>query len=178
MSPILIAIILGVLFGILLHKGGVTDYGRIVDLFRFRDFTVLKIMLTAIVVGGIGVHVLVANGAAAWEIKGADLVPLLIGSALFGIGMVVFGYCPGTGIAAAATGKLDALAGVAGMLAGGVVYGLSFPWLRSTLFGIQDLGKVSLPQVTGVPAWVWLAGLAASALGVFAIIRSVERRRA
>ena len=50
-----LAALFGLIFGILLNKGRVTDYNVIVNLFRLKDFTVLKIMLTAIVVGGLGV---------------------------------------------------------------------------------------------------------------------------
>lgn len=177
MNPLLIATILGLIFGILLHKGGVTDYGRIVNVFRFQDFTVLKIMLTAIVVGGIGVHILVGAEMASWEIKGADLLPLVIGSLLFGVGMAVYGYCPGTGVAAAASGKMDAAVGLLGMLVGGIVYAFTFPWLRQNLFGVMDLGKVRLNEVSGIPAGVWLAVLAIVALLLFLFIHRIERKR-
>ncbi|HAT09262.1 MAG TPA: hypothetical protein DCS97_01385 [Planctomycetes bacterium] len=178
MDPILIAIILGAAFGILLHKGGVTDYGRILGVFLFRDFTVLKIMLTAIVVGGLGVHLLVAQGFAAWEVKGADLWPVVIGSALFGIGMAVYGYCPGTGVAAAATGRMDALIGLGGMLAGGVLYAYTSPTLLAAIAGRANLGKVRLGEVTGLPSWAWFAILIVIAGSVFALISRIERRRA
>ena len=150
----------------------------IIAAFLFRDFTVLKIMLTAIVVGGIGVHVLVGLDLAAWEIKAADLLPLAIGSVLFGIGMAVYGYCPGTGVAAAATGRLDALTGLAGMLAGGVAYGLSHAWLRSNLFGKADWGKVRLDGLTGIPAAAWLLMLALLLLGLALLFRRIEAARA
>jgi uncharacterized membrane protein YedE/YeeE len=178
MDPILIAIILGTAFGILLHKGGVTDYGRILGVFLFRDFTVLKIMLTAIIVGGIGVHLLVAQGYAAWEVKGADLWPVVVGSALFGIGMAVYGYCPGTGVAAAASGRMDALIGLGGMLAGGVLYAYTSPAVHGALAGRANLGKVRLSEITGLPSWGWFIILAIIAGSVFALIQAVERRRA
>ena len=45
------AVAFGLVFGFLLHRGGVTDFDVIVRLFQFRDFTVLKVMMTAIQFG-------------------------------------------------------------------------------------------------------------------------------
>ncbi|RME94088.1 MAG: YeeE/YedE family protein, partial [Verrucomicrobia bacterium] len=122
-----IAIPMGMLFGWLLHRGGVTDYNVIVNQFRLRDFTVMKIMLTAVVVGGAGVLLLHQSGHAQWHIKPAHLLGVILGAALFGVGMVLYGYCPGTGLAATATGSVHALVGLAGMLVGGVLFALAHP---------------------------------------------------
>ena len=164
---------LGVVFGALLHRGGVTRYDVIVDQFRLRDFTVLKVMLTAIVVGGLGVWALHGAGLAQFQIKPANLLAVLIGAALFGVGMVLYGYCPGTGIAAVATGRIDALAGVLGMLAGGVLYGLGYGWIRDHVETVWAHGKKRLPEVTGLPDAAWYALLAGLAVVVFVIL---ERR--
>jgi uncharacterized membrane protein YedE/YeeE len=167
---LILAVVFGFVFGVLLHRGGVANYNVIVNQFRFRDFTVLKIMFTAIVVGGIGVAALQGGGMAEWHIKQADMLGIVIGSALFGIGMVVYGYCPGTGIAAVATGSLHALVGLFGMLAGGIAYAYSFPWLRDHIFTIGKLGKVRLPEVTHVSQWVWYAALVGIAVVVFGLL--------
>lgn len=175
-SPALLAAVLfGVVFGVLLHRGGVANYDVIVNQFRFRDFTVLKIMLTAIVVGGIGVLALNSAGLANYHIKAANLLGVILGAVIFGVGMVVYGYCPGTALASAAGGSVHALVGVAGMLVGGTLYALSFPWISAHVLPVWALGKVRLPDVTGVPAPVWFVGLAAVALTVFAWIERRER---
>ncbi len=162
-----LAIPFGMLFGVLLHRGGVADYNVIVNQFRFRDFTVLEIMLTAIIVGGIGVWVLHGMGHAQYQIKPANLLGVALGAALFGMGMVLYGYCPGTGVAAIATGSLHALVGFAGMLAGAVLYALSYPWVEKHIQPIAALGKVRLPETTGIPDLGWLAILLLIAGGVF-----------
>ena len=168
----------GILFGILLHRGGVTDYNVIVRQFLFRDFTVLKVMLTAITVGGIGVWLLHGQQLANFHIKPAAMLAVVSGAVLFGIGMVIYGYCPGTGVAAIATGKLDALAGFAGMLTGGMLYALSYDWLAARVIPVGDLGKKRLPDLTGLPEWVWYAGLVAMAATVFLAVARVEKGRA
>jgi uncharacterized membrane protein YedE/YeeE len=162
-----LAIPMGLLFGFLLHRGGVADYNVIVGQFRFRDFTVLKIMFTAILVGGVGVLVLHQTGHAAYHIKPANMLGVSLGSALFGVGMVLYGYCPGTAVVALATGSLHAVAGFLGMLAGGVLYAFSFRWVEANIQKVAALGKLRLPEVTGIPDWGWFGILAGVAAVVF-----------
>jgi uncharacterized membrane protein YedE/YeeE len=177
-SPALIAaVVLGAVFGVLLHRGGVANYNVIVNQFRFRDFTVLKIMLTAIIVGGGGVLALNSAGLANYHIKAANLLGVVLGAAIFGIGMVLYGYCPGTAIAAAASGSLHGLFGLVGLLVGGTLYAFSFPWINAHILPVGALGKVRLPDVTGVPAAVWFGALAGIAAVVFTLVERHERRR-
>ena len=115
-----LAIPMGVIFGVLLHRGGVANYNVIVNQFRFKDFTVLKIMFTAIIVGGIGVLLLKSTGHAQYHIKSANMFGVALGASPFGVGMVLYGYCPGAGVAAMATGRLHETDGFIGLLAGGL----------------------------------------------------------
>ncbi len=167
-----LAIPMGILFGVLLHRGGVANYNVIVNQFRFRDFTVLKIMFTAILVGGIGVLLLKTGGHAQYHIKPANMLGVGLGATLFGVGMVLYGYCPGTGVAALATGSLHALVGFVGMLAGGVLYALSFSWIEAHVQNVAALGKLRLPDVTGIPDWGWFGILGGIAAVVFWLIES------
>ena len=177
-AALVAAVLFGALFGVLLHRGGVANYNVIVNQFRLRDFTVLKIMLTAIIVGGLGVLALNSAGLANYHIKAANLLGIVLGAALFGVGMVVYGYCPGTAIAAAAAGSVHAIVGLIGTVVGGTLYAFSFPWIAKTLLPVGALGKVRLPEVTGVPALVWFGALIAIALTVFFLIERFERRTA
>jgi uncharacterized membrane protein YedE/YeeE len=124
-------------------------------------------MFTAIVVGGIGVLVLHRLGYAAYHIKPANMLGVVLGAGIFGVGMVTYGYCPGTGIAAVATGSVHALVGFAGMLVGGILYALSFSWVNEHILGVAALGKVRLPDVTRIADWIWFIILAAVAAIVF-----------
>jgi uncharacterized membrane protein YedE/YeeE len=183
-AALVLAVLLGAVFGLLLHRGGVTSYNVIVNQFRLRDFTVLRVMLTAVIVGGIGVLVLhsLDNAAgdplARYHVKPAQLLGVTMGSAIFGIGMVLYGYCPGTGVAAIATGSVHALVGALGMLVGGAAYAFSYPWVKANLLGVADQGKVRLPEVTPLNDWAWFAVLAVIAVAVFALLRVLERRNA
>ncbi|MDX2201957.1 MAG: YeeE/YedE thiosulfate transporter family protein [Hyphomicrobiaceae bacterium] len=160
-------VLMGAAFGFLLHKGRVTSCNVIENQFRLRDWTVLKVMGTAIVVGGVGVLALADAGAAKYAVKDANLLGVTLGAALFGLGMVVYGYCPGTGLAAIATGSVHALVGGLGMIVGAILYALSFDWVKAHVLSVGKLGKVRLPDVTGIPDVAWFAVLAIGALAFF-----------
>ena len=159
-------LLMGAAFGFLLQRGKVTSCNVIENQFRLRDFTVLKVMGTAIVVGGIGVLLLIDTGAAKYAVKDANMLGVALGAALFGVGMVVYGYCPGTALGAIASGSIHALVGALGMVAGAILYALSFDWLKGHVLNVWTLGKVRLPDITGIPDAAWFAGLAVGA-GLF-----------
>ena len=150
-----LAIPLGMTFGWLLHRGGLTNYNVIVNQFRLKDFTMLKVMFTAVIVGGIGVLALHLGGYAQYHITPANVLGVALGAAIFGIGMVVYGYCPGTSIAAVANGSIHALIGLIGMLVGGIFYALTFPWVNAHIHTVAALGPIRLPDVTGISDFVW-----------------------
>lgn len=170
------AVVFGAAFGFLLHRGRVADYNTIVRQFLFRDFTVIKIMLTAIIIGGIGVFALVNAGYAQFHVKPADLLAIALGAGIFGIGMVIYGYCPGTALAAIGGGSFHALVGAIGMLAGGIVYALSYDWIVSNILPVGAMGKVQLPQLLGVSAATLFAALAVAALVLFSLIERHARK--
>ncbi|WP_037299577.1 YeeE/YedE thiosulfate transporter family protein [Rubritepida flocculans] len=171
-----LAPVFGFAFGWLLERGRVLDYNVIVNQLRLRDFTVLKIMLTAILVGGVGVYALVELGFARWHLRDANLGGAGLGGLLFGVGMAIYGYCPGTGLAAAATGRTHALVGMLGMIAGAIAYAFAFDWLRGTVLAWSNLGRVTLADVTGLPLWALYAALAVVAVGLFAALERWQAR--
>jgi hypothetical protein len=171
-----LAVVFGMIFGVLLHRGLVTDYDVIVNQFRLRDFTVVRVMLTAVVVGGIGVLVLHRLGLADYHVKPADMLAVSMGAAIFGVGMAVYGYCPGTGVAAVATGSVHALVGFLGMLVGGVLYALSFTWIQQHVAPVAAMGKVRLPDLTAIPDWIWFTVLALAVLPALWLMGQAEPR--
>ncbi len=168
----------GLIFGFLLQKGGVTRFGVIVGQFLLKDFTVLKIMLTAILVGGIGIYGMRAVG---WDvslhIKNTALLGNALGGLIFGAGMALLGYCPGTGVAALGDGSRHAWFGVLGMLAGAAIFAEVFPWMKSSVLGIGDFGKATLPTLTELSPWWFLTLLAILAAGIFVTLERREKKR-
>lgn len=173
-----LSVVFGIAFGWLLQRGKVTDYNVIVNQFRMQDFTVIKVMMTAILVGGLGVLFLIDHGQAKYHIKDANMLGVIIGSAIFGIGMVLYGYCPGTALAAIGTGSIHALVGSIGMVIGGIAYALTFDGFKDGLLKVWALGKVRLPDVTGISDPFWFGGLAVLAIILFVIIERHESRTA
>jgi uncharacterized membrane protein YedE/YeeE len=171
---LVLAVLFGAAFGALLQRGRVADYNTIVNQFRLRDFTVLKVMVTAILVGGIGVLVLQDAGAASAHIKSANMLAVVTGAALFGVGMAIYGYCPGTAVAAIGEGRIDALAGAGGMLIGGVLYAFTFDFVQAHILPVGAFGKITLSDVTGIPALAIFAVLAVAAAVGF---RALEKAR-
>jgi hypothetical protein len=174
---LVLAGVFGLIFGVLLQKGRVANYNVIVNLFRFRDMTVLKIMMTAIVVGSVGVYLMNAGGLASFHIKPTYLLGLVIGGGIFGIGMALYGYCPGTGVAAVASGSIHALIGFFGMLAGGIAYAFSYPWVKSQILSVGAYGKVRLADITPVPSAVWIVLLAIGAGVLFFLIEKHNQKK-
>ena len=153
----------GVVFGALLQKARVGRHDVIVDQLLLRDFTVAKVMATANVVGAAGVYALVHKGRAALDVKPLRPVALVAGGILFGSGLALLGYCPGTSLAAVGAGQRDAVAGVLGMLAGAALFVRVFPRIKPALEA-GDRGKVTLPTATRTSPWSWIAGMAVAAL--------------
>lgn len=165
----------GLIFGVLLQKGHVTRYAVIVGQFLLVDFTVLRVMFTAIVVGAIGVWGMLALGVIEHlHVKPAVLAANAIGGLIFGVGMSALGYCPGTGVGAAAEGSRHAAVGVVGMVFGALAWALAAPYLWEPLASLGDLGKVTLPDLLGGTPWLYVAILAAIAGGAFVGLRKVD----
>ncbi|WP_240928040.1 YeeE/YedE thiosulfate transporter family protein [Thalassoroseus pseudoceratinae] len=108
----------GILFGGLLQKGRVAKYQVILGQFLLRDWTVVKIMGTAVVVGAVGIYALLPTDAVSLHLKPLAWGGIIFGGLCFGIGMAVLGYCPGTGVAACGEGRKDAVAGSSGCCSG------------------------------------------------------------
>jgi uncharacterized membrane protein YedE/YeeE len=114
---------------------------------------------------------MVAMGWVSLSVKPAAFGGVIVGAILFGTGMAIFGYCPGTSVAACGEGRRDAMVGVVGMLAGAMIYVAAFPALQSLVNGLGNLGEVTLPALTGLSPWIFVAALAVFALLVRAFVQ-------
>jgi uncharacterized protein len=166
-DKLILGFLTGIVFGFLLQKGRVAKFEVIVGQFVLRDWTVVKTMGTAVVVGAIGVYLLVAADVASLHIRPALLGGVLIGAVCFGVGMAVFGYCPGTSVAGCGEGRRDAMVGVLGMLAGAAAFVAAYPALQPVIKSLGDWGKLTLPEATHTSPWLWIAGLALVSVAAF-----------
>ncbi|HRP63678.1 MAG TPA: YeeE/YedE thiosulfate transporter family protein [Phycisphaerales bacterium] len=156
----------GFIFGFLLQKSGVTRFNVILGQFLLKDFTVIKVMGTAIVVGAIGIYGMRAMGIDfPMHIKNATLLGNAIGGLIFGVGMAVLGYCPGTAVAAAGDGSRHAIFGILGGIAGAGLYAEAHPWVQQKILGVSNLEKATLATQMGLSPW-WIIALLAVAAAV------------
>ncbi|MDP3720520.1 MAG: YeeE/YedE thiosulfate transporter family protein [Acidobacteriota bacterium] len=147
---LVLGLLFGLIFGFLLQKGGVAKYHILLGVLLLEDFTVVKVMLSAIIVGSIGVFSLYALGLVKLHIKPTRYAANISGGLLFGVGFALIGYCPGTGAAALGQGNWDAIAGVAGLMLGSYLFAEASGWLGKTLMKVGDRGKLMLPELVGL----------------------------
>jgi uncharacterized protein len=177
MLDIVKALVLGVLFGWSLHKAGLTHYARIVNVFRFRDMTVMRFMLTTLVVGAFAIQAGVDLGfTQSAPIPPTSMLANVAGGVVFGIGMATAGYCPGTIVAEAGEGRLDAwIAGLSGLVVGALVFGLLQPVIMPTLARVGVLGRVTFASLTGASPWLVLLVFGQAVLLMLILIARVGR---
>jgi hypothetical protein len=160
-SPLTWGLVFGILFGFLLQKGGATKYDVIIGQLLLTDFTVLKIMLSAVLTGMIGIFLMKTLGWVELNPKSGSLSINIIGGLIFGVGFAVLGYCPGTIAGAIGNGYLDALAGgLAGILIGTSIFAALYPRLKGGILKKGDFGNLTLPQLFKVNDWVVVAPVA------------------
>lgn len=159
-SPLklLSAVIFGLAFGFLLQKGGVAKFHVLVGQLLLQDWTVAKVMLSAIVVGMIGVFALHRAAKVNLHLKPTRLGANIIGGLIFGAGFALIGYCPGTAATALGQGNWDAIFGMSGMVVGSYIYAEMSGWLKETGEKWGELGKVTIPDLIKVPRGPFVAG--------------------
>lgn len=159
----------GLAFGFLLQKGGVAKYEVLIGQLLLQDFTVLRVMLTAIVAGTLGVFALHRLGKVDLHVKPTRYAANTVGGLLFGVGFALAGYCPGTGAAALGQGNYDATAVIAGMMAGSYVFALVSNWSATTLEKWGERGSITFPELLHIkqlPPAIAMAGVLLVALAV------------
>lgn len=153
MTEIGYGFITGILFGYLLQKGRVLRYDKQIGALRLLDMTIIKFMLSSVLVAMIGVYLLKDLGLVKLSIKPTILGGNIMGGLLFGVGWGLFGYCPGTAVGALGEGRWDTLWGLLGMLAGAAVFAEVYPFLKASVLKWGDLGKITIPTALGVNHW-------------------------
>ncbi len=167
MKMLVYGLVTGLLFGFLLQKGRVLRYDKQLGALRLQDMTIIKFMLSSVVVGMVGVYLLHDLGLAKLSIKATVLGPVVLGGLIFGVGWGLLGYCPGTSMGALGEGRWDAVWGILGMIAGAALFAEAYPLLKSTVYTWGNLGRITLPQVLGVNHWLLIPLFVVGALLLF-----------
>lgn len=176
---LILAFILGVFFGFFLERGGLGNPHKLTGIFYLTDFAVPKAMFTAILVAATGLCVL--SDLKVLDMSKVYIIPTffwpqLIGGALFGLGYLVSGYCPGTAVAGLASGRLDALVAMIGIGSGTLLFSILFPWIE-VFYKTSDMGQPTLPDLLGINHWVVLAIVFVLAGSMFYTMEWYEKRK-
>ncbi|MBR9843725.1 MAG: YeeE/YedE family protein [Rhodobacteraceae bacterium] len=149
---IVLALVIGAAFGATLDRIGATNPNWIIRMLALRNLHLMKTILLAIGTGSIlmfGGQMLGLVDVMHMSVKSA-YVGVFIGGLLLGGGWAASGYCPGTGVCAAASGRKDALFFIAGGLLGAAAYMVTYDsWKASGLLDGIAGGKVTLGTVPG-----------------------------
>jgi len=172
-------LLMGVLFGFILEGAGLGSPRKLVAQFQLRDWTVFKVMFTAILVASAGLWLCEAVGLIR---PNAVFVPTLylwaiaLGGVLIGAGFAIGGYCPGTSTVGFFTGRLDALVFMLGMVAGTALFAGLFEPLQGLYMAAEGPKGQTVPQLLGVPAWTVIVALALVGVAGFVLAERLERK--
>jgi hypothetical protein len=173
----LLGTLIGMAFGFVLERAGFGRARNLAAQFYLTDTRVLKVMFSAIVTACVGMALLAGVGLldlSLITVPETFLWPQLVGGLLLGAGFIVSGYCPGTGVVAAASGNVDGAVAVGGVMLGSLAFGFGYgPLERFYLSGA--MGVVRIDQLLGVPVAVVAAGVVAMAVGAFVGAEKLER---
>ena len=149
-----LGLVTGIFFGFLLQKGRVLRFDKQVGAMLLKDMTIFKFMLSAILVGMVGILLLANFEIITLSHKPMNVGAVLIGGALFGAGWAIMGFCPGTSIGALGEGRWHAVFAIIGMVLGAALYAELYPLFKLTVLAWKDFGKIGLQEVLNVSFWV------------------------
>ena len=179
---LVVSVAIGFAFGFVLERAGFGRAPKLVAQFYGNDMTVLKVMFTAVVTAMIGMVVLDGVGLVDMRAVGDTassatfLWPMIVGGLLVGAGFVISGYCPGTSLVAAASGKLDGVATVVGVVVGTVLYAeLTALPAVARFHDSGYLGQIYLYDLLRLPPAAIALFVAAVAVGAFLGAEKIER---
>ncbi len=159
MSILIWGFVTGIVFGFLLQKGQVLRYDKQLGALLLKDFTIVKFMLSTILVAMVGIYLLHDFGLVSLKLKSTVLGANVIGGLVFGMGWGLLGYCPGTAVGALGEGRWDSIFGLAGMLFGAAIYAEVYPALKTNILDWGKFGKISLPGILGINHWIVIVAL-------------------
>ncbi|MFA3782673.1 YeeE/YedE thiosulfate transporter family protein [Melioribacteraceae bacterium 4301-Me] len=175
---LILAFVIGIAFGFALERGGFGNARILAAQFYFTDMRVLKVMFTAIVTAMLGVYYLTWIG---WldlslvYISDTYMLPQALGGFILGVGFVIGGYCPGTSVVSFASGRLDGLIFILGVMFGIFVFGVVFPLINSFYYSTY-MGKVTLQEWSDTSYGFMVFLVVVMALAAFVVAEKVEKK--
>jgi len=175
---LIIAFVIGIGFGFALERGGFGNARILAAQFYFGNMRVLKVMFTAIVTAMLGIYYLSVIGfmdLSLVYISETYIVPQVVGGLILGFGFIIGGYCPGTSVVSFATGRLDGLMFLLGVMAGIFVFGEMFPLIENFYYS-TNMGSLTLPKFFDMSYGLVVFFVVVMALGAFAAAEWAEKK--
>lgn len=172
------ALLIGIAFGFVLEQAGFSSSRRLAGLFYGSDFVVLRVFFTAAVTTVLGVILLDYLGYLDSEliyINPTFVKSAIIGGVIMGLGFIMGGFCPGTGICAASIGKIDAIVFVIGLFIGVFLFAELYPFFES-IYHANDLGDIKIYDSLGMSKSLFIFLLVCMALFAFVFTYFIERK--
>jgi hypothetical protein len=178
-TNLIIGFFIGIGFGFLLEAAGFTNTRKLAGVFYGYDFVVLKVFFSAAITAGIGIYLLSYYGYL--DVKEIYYpqtfwIPTLIGGFIMALGFIIGGFCPGTSICAAATGKVDAIIFVGGAIVGVFFYSVTFDAIWAPIRDSGAMGKVNIASWMGMSQGLFLFLLTIIAVMAFFAVTIIQKR--
>lgn len=168
--------IIGIAFGMTLESAGFGNSKLLAAQFYFKDMRVFKVMFTAIIVAMTLIFLSSSIGLLDYNliwVPPTYLWPGIVGGLIMGVGFIIGGFCPGTSLVGLATGKLDALVFVFGVLFGIYMFGETVGSF-AVFFESSYMGRFTLPELFNVSYGVVVILIVVVALALFVVAEKVE----
>lgn len=150
-AQLVLGLLIGIGFGFLLQKGGVTQYDVIFSQLLLTDFTVVKVMGSAVAVGMVLFAVSRHFGWINAHVARYTYGTAIIGGLIFGVGFGLLGLCPGTVAGAIGQGSMDALfGGAVGMVIGAGLFSARYPKLKDGLMSRWPIRHTTVAELVGL----------------------------
>lgn len=170
----------GILFGYVLEAAGFGSARKLTGQFSLKDWSVFKVMFTAVLVAAVGLYLLRLGGVIASNsvyIPTLYLWAMAAGGLLIGAGFAMGGYCPGTSLVGIVSGRVDAVVFVVGMIVGTMAFAGVYEPIQGFYFAAKGPDAQRLPDLLGLPEWLILAVLIVVAVAGFVLGSRLERAR-
>ena len=168
--------VVGIAFGMTLESAGFGNSKLLAAQFYFKDMRVFKVMFTAIIVAMTLIFLSSSLGLLDYNliwVPPTYLWPGIVGGLIMGVGFIVGGFCPGTSLVGLATGKLDAVMFVFGVLFGIYLFGETVGSF-ATFFDSSNMGRFTLPELFNASYGLVVVCIVVAALLLFVVAEKVE----
>ena len=168
--------VIGVAFGMTLESAGFGNSKLLAAQFYFKDMRVFKVMFTAIIVAMTLIFLSSSLGLLDYNLVWVPptyLWPGIVGGLIMGVGFIIGGFCPGTSLVGMATGKIDAIVFVFGVLFGIYMFGETVSSF-ATFFESSNMGRFTLPELFNASYGVVVLSIVVVALLLFVVAEKVE----